>query len=83
MRQHLDELDPFGDYLVSTEAAIDHGQHATTFYYRNVIDRVHFLIRQVAYRSQRDYAPVREYNSSGERLYSEMHTADWWWDTQV
>ena len=83
MRQHIDELDPFGDYLVWTEAAIDDGQHATTFYYQNVIDCVRFLIRQVAYRSEMVYPPVREYNSSGERLYSEMHTADWWWDTQV
>jgi len=83
MQQHLDELDPFGDYLVWTEAAIDDGQHVTTFYYRNVIDCVRFLIHQVAYRSEMVYAPVREYNSSGERLYSEMHTADWWWDTQV
>jgi len=49
MRQHVDELDPFADYLVSTEAAIDDGQHATTFYYRNVIDHDRLLIRQVAY----------------------------------
>jgi len=27
--------------------------------------------------------PVTEYNSSGERVYSEIHTADWWWDTKV
>jgi len=83
MRHLLHELDPFGDYLVWTEAAIDDGQHATTFYYRNGIDCVRFLIRQVAYRSEMVYVPVPEYNSRGERLYSEMNTADWWWDTQV
>jgi len=76
MRQHLDELDLFGDCLVWTEAAIDDSQHPTTFYYRNVIDCVRFLIRQVAYRSEMVCAPVREYHSSGERLYWEMHTAD-------
>ena len=47
MRQHLDNPDPFGDYLVWTEAAIEDGQHATTFYYQNVIDCVRFLIRHV------------------------------------
>jgi hypothetical protein len=83
MRQHLDVLDPFGEYLVWTEAVIDDGRHAATFYYRNIIDCVRYLIRQVAYRSDMVYAPIREYDSSGERLYSEMHTADWWWDTQV
>ena len=49
-----------------TEAAIEDGQHVTTFYYRNVIDWVRFLIRQVVYRSERVYAPVPEYNPSGE-----------------
>jgi len=31
------------------------------------------------------YAPVKEWNSEEppERVYSEMHTADWWWETQV
>jgi len=33
LRQHLDVLDPFCEYLVWTEASIDHGRHATTFYY--------------------------------------------------
>jgi len=83
MRQYLDKLDSFGDYLERAEAAIDDGQHATTFHYRNVIDCIRFLIRQVAYKSEMVYAPVREFNSSGERLYMEMLTADWWWDTQV
>ena len=65
------------------EASIDDGRHATTFDYRNIIDCIHYLIRQVAYSSDMFYAPIREYDSSGERLYSEMHTADWWWDMQV
>ena len=80
MRQHLDVLDPFGEYLVWTEAVIDDGRHVETFYYRNNIDCVRYLFRQVVYRWNMIYAAIREYDSSGERLYSEMHTADWWWD---
>jgi len=83
MREHLDVLDPFGEYLVWTEAVIDDGRHAATFSCRSIIDCVRYLIRQVAYRSDMVYTPIREYDSSGERVYSEMHTADWWWDTQV
>jgi len=83
LRQHLDILDPFREYLVWAEATIDDGRHATTFYYRNIIDCVRFLIRQVAYSSDMVYAPIREYDLSEERLYSEMHTADWWLDMQV
>jgi len=33
MRQHLDILDPFHEYLVWAEASIDDGRHARTFYY--------------------------------------------------
>jgi len=83
LRQHLDILDPFRPYLVSPEASIDGGRHGTTFYYRNIIDCVRYLIRQVVYSSEMVYARIREYDSRGERLYSEMHTADWWWDMQV
>jgi hypothetical protein len=83
LRKCLEVLDPFGGYLAWTEAGLDDGKHATVFYYRNVIDCVRYLIRQVAYRPDMVYAPIREYDSSGDRLYSEMHTADWWWETQV
>jgi len=83
MRHHLDVLDPFGEYLVWTETIIDDGRHAATFYYRNIIDCVCYLIRQVAYRSEMVYPPIWEYDSSAERLYFEMNTADWWWDTKV
>ena len=81
LQKHLDVLDPFGDYLAWTEGTMNDGRHTTTFYYRNIVNCVRYLIRQVAYRPDMVYAPVCEYNSSGERLYSEMHTADWWWDT--
>jgi len=58
MRQHLDVLDPFGGYLVWTEGVRDDGQDAATFYYQNIIDCVHYLIRQVAYSSDMVYAPI-------------------------
>ena len=83
LQQHLDVLHPFGEYLTWTEAVIGNGQHTTTFYYKNAGDCVRYLVRHVAYRSDMVYAHIREYNSSGEQLYSEMHTAEWWWDTQV
>jgi len=68
---------------VWAEPSIDDGRHATTFYYRNIIDFARYLFCQVAYSSDMIYAPIQEYDSSGERLYSEMHTADWLWDMQV
>jgi len=83
LRHHLDILDPFRQYVVWAKASIDDGRHATTFYYQKIIDCVRYLIRQVAYSSDMVYTPIREYDSSGERLYSEMQAAGWWWDIQV
>jgi len=62
LRQHLGILDPFREYLVWAEASIDNSRHATTFYYRNIIDCVCYLICQVAYSSDMVYSPIREYD---------------------
>jgi len=29
-----------------------------------------------------DFEPVRVAESESRRIYSEMNTGDWWWDTQ-
>lgn len=53
------------------------------FYYRDIVACVAYLLAQPCYNSDMVYAPIREANSEGHRMYSEMHTADWWWDIQV
>ena len=77
MRQHLHLLDPFCDYLVVTQAEINDGCYITTLNYQNGIYCIPYMIRQVTYRSDRVSEPIREYNSSWEGLYAEMHTVDW------
>ena len=52
------------------------------FFYRNPLACVEYLIRQRAYRSDMVFAPERLYEGD-ERQYGELHTADWWWKTQV
>ena len=54
-----------------------------TYYYRSPLVCIRYLLKQPCFRDHLVYAPVREYNEAGERMYSEMHTADWWWSTQV
>ena len=49
LQQHRDVRDPFGEYLTWTEAAIGDGRHTTTFYYRNALDGLRYLVRQVVY----------------------------------
>ena len=40
---------------------------------------------QPAYAEHLIYAPQRFFNGDAppRRLYTEMHTAEWWWGTQV
>ena len=83
LENHLRSLDPYSPYLQWFEGQVDDGSRCLPFFYRNILDCVRYLLRQIAYRDDLVYAPRREYDSEGQRLYSEMHTADWWWDVQV
>jgi hypothetical protein len=40
-------------------------------------------IQQPAYKEDIDYAPSKEYNAAGERMYSEINRGDRWWRMQV
>ena len=53
------------------------------FYYRDPLECIKALLSQVHLSDTFVWAPERYYNARNERLYSEMHTADWWWDMQV
>lgn len=53
-----------------------------TFYSRNVCEIGKWLIRQPVFGTNMSYAPVRKY-VGGVRVYDEMNTGDWWWETQV
>ena len=51
--------------------------------YRDPVAIVTYLMRQRTFVNHMFYSPVQEFDTAGERIYSEMHTADWWWQTQV
>ena len=53
------------------------------FYFRDPLACVAYLMKQPCFRDHLVYAPIREYDPTGERMYSEMHTAEWWWNMQV
>lgn len=83
LENHLRFLDPYSPYLQWFEGQVEGGVRTLPFFYRNVLDCVRYLLRQIAYREDLVYAPRREYDPDGQRIYAEMHTADWWWDVQV
>lgn len=57
------------------------------YYYRVLEECIQNLMERPAFRDHLVYRPVKEYKigSNGERkrVYSEIHTADWWHDEQV
>jgi hypothetical protein len=55
----------------------------TPFWYRNQVCCIEFLMKQPGYKEDITYAPSREYNAAGERMYSEINSGDWWWSMQV
>jgi hypothetical protein len=44
-----------------------------------------WLMRQPAYAEHLIYTPQRCFHcdTPPKRLYTDMHIADWWWETQV
>ncbi|KAG0640986.1 hypothetical protein HOY80DRAFT_859151, partial [Tuber brumale] len=54
------------------------------FFYRNPRDCAKFLLSQKCFTQDIVYALVKDWDSETPpaRFYSEMHTGDWWWETQ-
>jgi hypothetical protein len=53
-----------------------------TIYYRDIIECVKLLLRHPPFRDSLIYSPIRQYNSFDERVYGDLHSADWWWRVQ-
>ena len=83
LEQCLNVVDPFREFLQWNEGTVHDGEQSSIFFYRDIIGCIQYLLAQVAYKEDMVYAPIRETDSQGDRLYSEMHTADWWWEMQV
>jgi len=63
----------------------DNHQQPIKYRSRDIIKRMRWLMRQPAYTKHLIYAPQHCFDSDTppKHLYTEMHTADWWWVTQV
>ena len=42
-----------------------------------------YLLQQRTLLEHLVYELVREFDEERKRVYPEMHTEDWWWETQV
>jgi hypothetical protein len=63
----------------------DNHQRPIKYWSRDIIKSMRWSMRQPAYAEHLIYPPQHYFNSNTppKRLYTEMHTMDWWWETQV
>jgi hypothetical protein len=63
----------------------DNHQRLIKYWSRDIIKSMRWWMRQPAHAEHPIYAPQCCFNSDTppKRLYTEMPTADWWWETQV
>jgi len=63
----------------------DNHQRPIKYWSREIIKSMRWLTQKAAYAEHLIYAHQRCFNSNmpPKGLYTEMHTADWWWETQV
>jgi len=65
------------------EMSVNIEWHATPFWYQNRNAAVRYLLRHPMFEDHSLYIPVKPTDSSGERIHTEMWTADWGWKTQA
>lgn len=52
-------------------------------YYRDVVEVIRFFLGHKPFKDNLTYAPVKIKNDSDHTVYNEMHTGEWWWETQL
>ena len=55
----------------------------TEFWYCDVLECIKYLLGWQSYRGNMLWLPVREFDRTGERVYTEINTGNEWWNTQV
>ena len=83
LENQLWELDPYSPYLRWFEGEVDDLKLTLSFFYCNVLDCVRYLLHQIVYQNDFVYVLYHDDDHMGQRVYREMHTANWWWDIQV
>lgn len=78
-----DDMRPFGDSSAAEDESQRRSTTSTPFFYRDIVKAAAYLIRQPCFSDNMVYSPIIERNGEGQRMYNEIHTGEWWWETQV
>ena len=64
------------------EASISTPSGQRFFYFQESVEFARYLIRRCPYKDHMVFGRTRAVDAEGDRVYSEMNSADWWWETQ-
>ena len=56
--------------------------HTHQLHYWNTVNVIQNLLDHKSFKKNLVYVSVHQYSVNNERVYTEMHTCDWWWNTQ-
>jgi len=78
----------YRDITITGDQTDEHGEVLTEsveLWFRNPVECISELIGNPAFDGSISYVPERVYADpeGRNRIYDEMWTGDWWWDTQV
>mgnify|MGYP003546515083 FL=1 len=86
MNKLLDGLDPEMGLKSWTSKAVAHtGYGNINFFWRDLEQCIRHIFKQPAHEPYMAYMPVKEWDAPDRkyRTFTEMHTAQWWWEAQV
>jgi len=72
------------DQLGCIKGTVDFQLHqGCAFYCRDLEDTIQYMLRQSAHNEHLVFELIHEFDDEGNRVYTDMHTGDCWWTTQV
>jgi hypothetical protein len=85
LKKKIATLPKLGHWHEETLSLLEDPTVEHTIQYRNPLDVIQALWSNPTYVDQMVFAPRRLWSSHdrSSRLYNEMWTGDWWWETQV
>lgn len=57
--------------------------HPVPFHYRNLEPTIKSFFNEPWFQKKLVFLPEKKIREDGVRMYTEMHTGDWWWNIQV
>jgi hypothetical protein len=70
-------------YVVPGPTAPTWRPNQVEFYHRDTFETLKYIVSNPKLQNHMKWAPERQFNSKGERVFSELWSGDWWWRMQV